>query len=263
MLDRRPLLKSDRAKHWPARAAACLIAAMIGLTFGNGLAFATEKPKVAPVPAKAPPAPAPVPDWPLGSERARVTLVEYGSLTCSHCADFNNNILPSLKASHITPGRVRYVFRAFPTPPMGLSYPLHSLARCAGPQAYHKVLDAFFQQQSVIFEAAQQGKGAKDAVYRIFTQSSGMSAAQADVCLRTQSHAEAVNQQSVTGEELGVSGTPTFFIQTARGTTLLPPPYDAQSIGRALDAALAALPPAPRATPTRTKAKPKPKAKKP
>jgi protein-disulfide isomerase len=221
-------------------------------------AVAKEKPKT-------PAAPAPVADWALGSERAQVTLIEYGSLTCSHCADFNNQVLPRIKATYVDTGRVRYVLRAFPTPPMGLSYPLHSLARCAGPKAYHRVVDAFFQQQKVIFDAAQQGTGAKDAVYSIFTEASGMNAAQAEVCLRTQSHADAVNQQSLKGEEMGVQSTPTIFIQTAKGPTLLAPPYDVESVGRALDAALAALPPKPAAKPAKAKApiKVKPKAKKP
>ena len=221
-------------------------------------AVAKEKPKT-------PAAPAPVADWAVGSVRAQVTLLEYGSLTCSHCADFNNQVLPRIKATYVDTGRVRYVLRAFPTPPMGLSYPLHSLARCAGPKAYHRVVDAFFQQQKVIFDAAQQGTGAKDVVYSIFTEASGMNAAQADLCLRTQSHADAVNQQSLKGEEMGVQSTPTIFIQTAKGATLLAPPYDDESVGRALDAALAALPPKPDAKPAKAKApiKVKPKAKKP
>jgi protein-disulfide isomerase len=126
-------------------------------------------------------------------------------------------------------------------------------------------VDAFFQQQKVIFDAAQQGTGAKDAVYSIFTEASGMNAAQADLCLRTQSFADEVNQQSLKGEEMGVQGTPTIFIQTAKGPTLLAPPYDVESVGRALDAALAALPPKPDAKPAKAKApiKVKPKAKKP
>lgn len=269
MQQSRPSLEFSCAKPWPARAAACLAASLIGLSFLGGIAAATEKPKASETKAKAAsnraPVPSPVPDWPLGSARARVILIEYGSLTCSHCADFNNHVLPSLKASHVDTGHVRYVFRAFPTPPIGLAYPMHSLARCAGPKAYHRVLDAFFKKQKIIFEAAQQGAGAKDAVYAAFTESSGMSAAQADLCLRTQSYAEAVNQQSVQGEGLGVQGTPTLFIQTPKGINLLPPPYNAESVARALDEAIAALPPLPtaQATKANVRAKAKPRAKKP
>ena len=258
MHQRRPLQDCRRAIHWQARAAACLIAGLATLAVPSDWAVATERPK-------APVATAPVADWALGSERAQVTLLEYGSLTCSHCADFNNQVLPKIKATYVDTGRVRYVFRAFPTPPMGLSYPLHSLARCAGPKAYHRVVDAFFQKQKVIFDAAQQGTGAKDAVYSIFTEASGMNAAQADVCLRTQSHADAVNQQSVKGQEMGVQATPTLFIQTAQGATLLAPPYDVEGVGRALDSALAGLTPKPAGKPAKAKAptKVKPKAKKP
>jgi protein-disulfide isomerase len=126
-------------------------------------------------------------------------------------------------------------------------------------------VDAFYQQQQVIFDATQQGTGAKDAVYSIFTEASGMSAAQADVCLRTQSHADAVNQQSVKGAEMGVQSTPTIFVQTAKGTNLLAPPYDVESVAQALDAAIAALPLKPAAKPAKGKAptKVKTKAKKP
>lgn len=268
----RPLLTLYRAPNWRAWAAVFLFGAA---ALSGGFVAATEKPKATTPPAKVAPAPTPalapastqVPDWPLGSERAQVTLIEYGSLTCSHCAAFNNEVLPSLKAKYVDTGRVRYVFRAFPTPPIGLAYPMHSLARCAGPQRYHRVVDAFFQQQSRIFEAAQKGRGAKEEVYAIFTAASGMTAAQADSCLQTQSHAEAVNRQSVSGEEMGVEGTPTLFVRTANGVTRLPPPYDAENVGRALDEALAALPPTPKAQPAKPKAKakpkPKPKAKKP
>lgn len=263
----RPLLDFDRAKHWQARAAACLIAGLATVAVPTSFAAAKETPKAPSAAAKTAPAPAPVADWPIGSDRAQVTLLEYGSLTCSHCADFNNHVLPSLKTKYVETGRVRYVFRAFPTPPMGLAYPLHSLARCAGPNLYHRVVDAFFQKQKVIFDAAQQGNGAKEAVYSIFTEASGMNDAQTDICLRTQSFADAVNQQSLKGEEMGVEGTPTLFIQTAKGVTRLPPPYDAESVGRALDEALAALPPKPVAKPAKAKArapvKAKPKAKRP
>lgn len=261
MLQRRPSQDFCRATRWQARAAACLLVGLVGLTAPFGPVTATEKPKAPAAKAAASVVPAPVPDWPLGSARAQVTLLEYGSLTCSHCADFNNNILPSLKTKYVDTGRVRYVFRAFPTPPMGLSYPLHSLARCAGPSAYHRVIDGFFQKQHLIFEAAQQGTGAKDAVYSIFTEASGLNAAQADICLRNQSFAEAVNRQSVQGEEMGVQGTPTLFIQTSKGVTLIAPPYDAESVGRALDAAIAALPPRPAAQPAKSKAKSKAPAK--
>ncbi|MEY3233214.1 MAG: hypothetical protein RL230_485 [Pseudomonadota bacterium] len=262
---RRPLQDCRRAIHWQARAAACLIAGFAALAVPSDWAVAKEKPKASTAKAQALAASAPDGDWPLGSERAQVTLLEYGSLTCSHCADFNNQVLPRIKATYVDTGRVRYVFRAFPTPPMGLSYPMHSLARCAGPKAYHRVVDAFFQQQKVIFDAAQRGTGAKDSVYSIFTEASGMNAAQADICLHTQSHADAVNQQSLKGAEMGVHGTPTIFLQTAKGVTLLAPPYDVENVGRALDAALAALPPKSAAKQAKAKApiKVKTKAKKP
>jgi len=243
------------------------MAGLVALTAAGGFAAAKEKPKASATATKAPAVPVPVADWPLGSERARVTLLEYGSLTCSHCADFNNQVLPSIKAKYVDTGRVRYVFRAFPTPPMGLSYPMHSLARCAGPKGYHRVLDAFFQKQRQIFDAAQQGTGAKEAVYSVFTEASGMNAAQADICLRTQSFAEAVNQQSLKGEEMGVEGTPTLFIQTAKGVTLVAAPYDVESVSRALDEAIATLPPPKAADPAKAKpkapSKTKSKAKKP
>lgn len=267
MHQRRPLLDMDRATHWQVWAAACLMAGVAALAVPSGSAAAKDKLKAPAAPAKAAPLSVPAADWPLGSARAQVTLLEYGSLTCSHCADFNNHVLPSLKVTYVNTGRVRYVFRAFPTPPMGLSYPMHSLARCAGPEAYHRVLDAFFKQQDAIKEAASQSTGAKDTVYSIFTEASGMNAAQADVCLGTQSYADDVNQQSVKGEEMGVAGTPTLFLQTPGGFTRLPAPYDGESVGRALDEALAALPRPPAARPTKAKAKvtskPRTKAKKP
>jgi protein-disulfide isomerase len=264
---RHPLLEFGCATRWQARMAACLMVGVTALAVTGGLAEATQKPKVPAETEKAAFVPAPISDWPLGSEQAQVTLLEYGSLTCSHCADFNNYVLPSLKTKYVNTGRVRYVFRAFPTPPLGLAYPMHSLARCAGPKGYHRVLDAFFQQQKVIFEAAQQGKGAKDIVYSVFAEATGMNAAQADSCLRAQTFAEEVNQQLLKGEEMGVEGTPTLFIQTPKGVTRLSAPYDAENVGRALDEALVALPPPSTVRPAQVRLKAttrtKPKAKKP
>lgn len=90
-------------------------------------------------------------DVTLGNPNAPVTLVEYASITCPHCAKFNATIFPALKAKYIDTGKVLYVFR---------EVPIHEqedaagflIARCAGPDRYLAVTDALFRAQSTLFD---------------------------------------------------------------------------------------------------------------
>ncbi len=90
-------------------------------------------------------------DVSLGNPNAAVTLVEYASVTCPHCARFNAEVYPGLKARYIDTGKIRYVFR---------EVPIHEqedaagflIARCAGPERYLAVADALFRSQTLLFD---------------------------------------------------------------------------------------------------------------
>src|SRR5262249_21371307 len=81
----------------------------------------------------------------LGDPNAPVTIIEYASLTCPHCAHFHKDVLPLLKERYIAPGKVRLVFRDFPLDQRALSAAI--LAHCAGPERYFGFLDVLFQTQ--------------------------------------------------------------------------------------------------------------------
>lgn len=91
-------------------------------------------------------------DMALGDPDAPVTLIEYASFTCAHCEVFHKKIYPTLKKDYIDTGKVRFVFRQFPTPPAQLAAAGEKIARCAGnDKKYFAVVDAMFAKQAELF----------------------------------------------------------------------------------------------------------------
>ncbi len=90
-------------------------------------------------------------DMVLGNEESGVTLVEYASLTCGHCASFHAAVYPSIKEKYIETGKIKFVFRELPTPPQDRSLYASALARCTadkgGDNAYFVMVDALFKTQ--------------------------------------------------------------------------------------------------------------------
>jgi protein-disulfide isomerase len=82
----------------------------------------------------------------MGDPNAPVTVIEYASLTCPHCATFHEDVLPGLKERYIAPGKVRLIYRDFPLDERALD--AAKLAHCAGPERYFGFLDVLFQTQS-------------------------------------------------------------------------------------------------------------------
>ena len=75
----------------------------------------------------------------MGSTDAKVTIIEYASLTCPHCAEFHKNVLPTLKSKYIDTGKVRYILREFPLDDLATAG--FMLARCAGDEKYYAIVD--------------------------------------------------------------------------------------------------------------------------
>jgi len=150
--------------------------------------------------------PGPLPDIALGKADAPITVVEYASLTCPHCAAFHEETFPALKSKYIDTGKVRFIFREFPLDNYATAG--FMLARCAEPAKYYPILEAFFAQQRAFLDAADpfvwiQGFGKQVG----FTQES------LDACLSNQDlldNVMAVRQRA--SEKYGVSSTPSFFI---------------------------------------------------
>ncbi|HMO85205.1 MAG TPA: DsbA family protein [Lacipirellulaceae bacterium] len=146
-------------------------------------------------------------DMALGSAQARVTIIEYASMTCPHCAEFHIKLLPALKEKYINTGAVRLVYRDFPLD--GLAMRAAMTARCAGPERYFGFVDLFYQQQSSWTRAKDQ-IGALQQLSRI----GGLTPEKFKTCLDNGALQEYVVKSRQQGEaEFGVSGTPTFVIE--------------------------------------------------
>lgn len=151
-------------------------------------------------------------DMVLGAADAPVTVIEYASVTCPHCATFHENIFPAIKEKYVDTGKVKFVFREFPTPPQGLSYVGSVLARCAadkgGPEAYFAVLKTLFaNQRGWIY-----GDDPKLELTRIAAQA-GMDQAAFDACIQRQDLVDLINENVKTAmEKYSVNSTPSFVV---------------------------------------------------
>ena len=158
--------------------------------------------------AKAAPGVAAGDDMSLGPANARVTVVEYASLTCPHCAHFNETVFPAFKAKYVDTGKVHYTLKEFLTPPEPVAAAGFLVARCAGKDKYFSVLDSVFKNQEEMFQT-QDYRG---VLLRI-AQSAGLTEAQFNACLNDEAAIKALDarvQRHITEDK--ITGTPTFFI---------------------------------------------------
>jgi protein-disulfide isomerase len=165
---------------------------------------APEPPGGADVPMAELMAPPPLGDESLGSATAPVTIIEYASMTCPHCAHFHETTFPGLKKKYIDTGKVRFIFREFPLDQLAAAGAM--LARCAGKDKYFPMIDTLFSQQKEwvvqkplepMFNIAKQAG---------FTQQSF------DECLANQQMLTGLQEGQKRATQLGVNSTPTFFI---------------------------------------------------
>ena len=149
-----------------------------------------------------------LPDMALGPADAKVTITEYASMTCPHCAAFNDQVFPKIKSEFIDTGKVRYVFREFPLDIKAAAGSM--LSRCIAngdPNKYFAVTDLLFKSQSDWVM-----KNTTESLSRIGKQA-GLSQQQVDDCLKDQALLDKIAaDQKYASEVLKVDSTPTFFI---------------------------------------------------
>jgi protein-disulfide isomerase len=152
--------------------------------------------------------PVSLPDMALGPANAPVTITEYASMTCPHCAAFNDTVFPKIKAEYIDTGKVRYVFREFPLDIKAAAGSM--LARCIAKDdagKYFAVIDMLFKQQSDWVM-----KNTTETLTRIGKQA-GLSQQAVEACLKDQALLDKIAaDQKYASEVLKVDSTPTFFI---------------------------------------------------
>lgn len=152
--------------------------------------------------------PGKLPDHPLGKTDAPVTIIEYASMTCSHCANFHNNVYPMLKSRYIETGKVRFIMREFPLDPLAAA--AFMLARCAGKdnkEKYYALIETLFQKQSEW--AVQKPIPPLQAI----AKQAGFTEQSFEACLSDQKMLDAIEaDRNRASEKFGVNSTPTFFI---------------------------------------------------
>lgn len=152
------------------------------------------------------PAASPLPERSVGSATAPVTVVEYASMTCSHCATFHTTTFPELKKKYIDTGKVRFIFREFPFEPVATA--AFMLARCMPD-------DKYFPMVSTLFETQKTWAYSNDPAAGLLAvaKQAGMSQADFEKCLTDKVLAEKVQESALyANKELGVNATPSFFI---------------------------------------------------
>ncbi|MDT6940331.1 DsbA family protein [Brucella pseudogrignonensis] len=180
-------------------------AAAAGLAFA-GNASAQARSAEASVDAAKLAEPGKMKDMVYGKADAPVTIVEYASLTCSHCADFAVNTFPTIKEKYIDTGKAKLIFREFPFDPRATA--AFMLARCAPEDRYFPMIEVFFKQQ-------QQWAGAADgeAALLQIAKLAGFTQESFKACLTNQQVLDDVRATMERGsKEFGVNATPTFFI---------------------------------------------------
>jgi protein-disulfide isomerase len=150
-------------------------------------------------------APGPLGERVLGKPTAPVTVIEYVSLTCPHCANFQKNLFARLKKEFIDTGKVRYIVREFPIGHTAGHAAI--INRCAPEDKYFFLLNQFLTRQP---EWVSQ-EVRPDAIYAV-AKSSGMSRETFDKCLSNQTIIDGLTEVKQRGRQFGVIGTPTFFI---------------------------------------------------
>ena len=146
----------------------------------------------------------------LGNPEAPITIVEYASLTCPHCAHFANDVLPELKKEWIDTGKARLVLRDFPLDEPALRAAM--IARCAPPERYYAFADTFFAAQEKWVRSGDY----REALARL-AKLVGMGQAEFDTCIKnTDLENKIVEGRLRATQELDVNSTPTFFVNGSK-----------------------------------------------
>ncbi|EGF90171.1 DSBA oxidoreductase [Asticcacaulis biprosthecium C19] len=150
-------------------------------------------------------------DMSKGGENAKITLIEYASVTCVHCAAFNKEVLPQLEEKYIKTGKIKYVYREFLTPPNDVSAAGTLLARCAGKDKYFAVIDQVMRSRDAMF-ADGTAANARPVLLNI-AKNAGLSEEQFNACITDKKALEGLQARvEKYGRENNISTTPTFFI---------------------------------------------------
>jgi protein-disulfide isomerase len=164
----------------------------------------------------------------MGNPDAPTKVVEFGSLTCPHCAEFAEKGFAPIRDKYVASGRVSFEFRNFVRDPIDLTAAM--LTRCGSPESYFALTEQVFANQPAIFERAQSGIKQAQAAQNLpadrkfaaaaealgltdFFAARGISKDQAAACLaKSKTATELAEATQRQGEQYAIQGTPTFLI---------------------------------------------------
>jgi len=214
---------------------------LLALAVGAGAALAAESPIV---PAGKSDKGYATGDMVLGRSDAPLTLIEYASMTCPHCAQFHAEDLPTLKSGYIDTGKLRVVFREFPLDGFALRGAM--LARCAGPERFFSFVDVLFKSQRAWAAKPKDGADPLSELQKL-AKLGGIGEEQFKSCMADQALADEITARRLDGEKIHqIRATPGFVLngKTLEGTR----PIDAvvAALGGAPGAAAPAAAPADR-----------------
>jgi protein-disulfide isomerase len=147
----------------------------------------------------------PLGDMSIGNDNAPVTIIEYASMTCPHCAQFHKTTYPELKKKYIDTGKVRFIFREFPLDQLAAA--AFMLARCGGKDRYFPLIETLFEQQNdwVVQRPL--------APLMSISKQAGISEQAFNECLKNQQVLDGIEEvRQRASQKLNVQSTPTFFI---------------------------------------------------
>lgn len=151
-------------------------------------------------------------DYPIGNKDAPVTLIEYSSLSCPHCADFHAKTLPEIKKNYIDTGKVKLIIRDFPLG--GPAYTAAMMARCTKPERRAQFIEVLFKNQET-WAKAQDPKAALARIGKL----GGMSQAEFDRCTSDKALFAGIQKLQLEAQQkYDVNATPTFIVVRGNGS---------------------------------------------
>jgi protein-disulfide isomerase len=183
------------------------LAALVGFALLHPVTSAIAENEIAALVAK----PVSLPDMVLGSAKAPVTITEYASMSCPHCAAFGENVFPMLRSKYIDTGKVRFVFREFPLDIKAATASM--LARCIANNDAGK----FFGAIATLFQQQEQLMADTIPTLNSIGKQAGLDEQAIAVCSKDQTLLDKLAaDQKFAFEVLKVDSTPTFFINGER-----------------------------------------------
>ena len=147
-------------------------------------------------------------DFIIGNDNAPITIIEYASMSCNHCANFHNNTLPDLKKEYIDTGKVKFVFRDFP-----YNYPAllgSMVVRCIPSEVRYDYMNALYKLQNMW--VVRENAITRQELYKIM-QTGGMTKENFDTCLSNVDLENKILQEVIAAQsEFNIRSTPSFLI---------------------------------------------------